>query len=303
MPGDEVARQQDARRGDMVAVVMAVGGMDGLVEPQVRAVLAQDAPFPFELVLSLNTADTSAAAAIDRMVAELDDPRIRVVPSHDRRSASHARNVGARATGAPVLAFCDADDEVAPGWLAAIAAQVDDETAVGGFLEEQRFAIAGQGHWRPPATPGELPAFLGVPYLVSANMAVTRDAFEAVGGFDVSLLRCEDIAFSWALIRAGVGLKFAPDAVVHYRHRKGVRALVRQHYLYGRGMTQVLQRYGVPDVNGEVPVAGLRMLRPNGQRVERRTAIGVIRRGSIAAGRAVGVADRTRRKSATPATR
>ena len=45
---------------------------------------------------------------------------LRLVDSSDRPGASHARNVGARAATAPALAFCDADDEVGPGWVAAM---------------------------------------------------------------------------------------------------------------------------------------------------------------------------------------
>jgi hypothetical protein len=165
------------------------------------------------------------------------------------------------------------------------------------MLSETRFAIPRQSNWRPPATPGELPSFMGSPYLVSANMAVTREAFERVGGFDESLLRGEDIALSWALCRAGIALRWVPDAIVHYRHRSGVAALMRQHYLYGIGMAQVLKRHGVPDgPDGRVP-QGIGLLRPNGQRAPR-SVMTLVRRTSVAAGRITGL---LQERSARPA--
>lgn len=282
-----------------VAVVVPVGRVDALLGHQLRAILAQQTPFSFEVVLARNVASPTARADLDRLVASIRDPRVRVVNADQRRSASHARNMGAAATSAEVLAFCDADDEVAPGWLANLVARTDVDVAVGGHLDEERFAIPGQSHWRPPATPGCLPTFLGFPYAVSANLALHRTAFEKVGGFDVSLRRGEDIALSWDLLRADMNLVFAPDAVVHYRHRAGVRELIRQHYLYGIGMSQVLARHPMPDVAGESGARGLRMLRPNAQPQDRRSFVGTyVRRGSLAAGRVVGLAaERLRRRT------
>jgi cellulose synthase/poly-beta-1,6-N-acetylglucosamine synthase-like glycosyltransferase len=274
-----------------VTVVIPVGQAGECVTQQVSAVLAQEAPFPFDVVLSCNTTDSHDCAAIDDIPRTIGDPRVHVVPAHEHRSPAYARNVGARSSDADVLAFCDADDLVEPGWLAALVSHVSDGVAVGGYLDEQTFAVRGQEQWRPPITPGALPTFLGVPYAVSANMALDRAAFERAGGFDDGLVRCEDIALSWRLKTSGIDIDYAPEAVVHYRHRTGVRALVKQHFLYGRGMAQVLCRYGVPHDGGVEHVDGLGALRPNGQAMEHRTFVGTfVRRASIAAGRVVGLA-------------
>lgn len=281
------------------SVVMPLGRVDDEARQQIAAVLGQQGAPRFELVLSLNTADTAQVALLTAMVAELADPRVRAVPSHDRRGASHARNVGARAAVAPILAFCDSDDIAEPGWLQGLLAALPGHSAVGGALVEDVLRDEGQAGWRPPATPDELPTFLGAPYIVSASMAITRDAFDAVGGFDETLTRCEDIAISFALLAAGHRLGFATGSRLHYRQRPGFRAMLRQHYLYGRGMSEVLVRYGVPTVDGVERPSGLALMRPNGQPGEgRRTWAGVARRGAIAAGRLRGVlSERWRQRS------
>jgi GT2 family glycosyltransferase len=297
---EPVAPPLCARAHARTAVVIPVGEVGPLLERQVRAVLAQQAPFPFEVVLACNACHRGACASLDALMGEIRDPRLHLVRAHDRRGAAYARNEGARATDAQILAFCDADDEVAPGWLAALVAEASTGVLVGGHLDERRFAVPRQRNWRPPVTPGSLPTFLGVPYAVSANMAVDHATFENAGGFDAGLLRCEDIALSWRLQSTGVAPRYAPDAVVHYRHRAGVGALMRQHYLYGRGMAQVLHRYELPGDGGPERLSGVATLRPNGQPVEHRTFIGtVVRRGSIAAGRVVGMAMERRRQPAT----
>ena len=228
-------------------------------------------------------------ADLEDMVAAFGDDRFRVVPALERRGAAHARNVGAEAAHGSVLAFCDGDDVADPGWLEALVRGLDEHDAVGGQLidlpaEEDKESL------RPPATPGGLPTFLGVPYIVSASLALPRDRFRAVGGFDEDLVRCEDIALSWSLISDGGELGFVPDARVAYRSRSGLPALLHQHYLYGQGMAEVLVRYGVPDGPDWERPSGLGLLRPNGQPGGRGSWIGVLRRGALAAGRVVGLA-------------
>lgn len=278
-----------------VSVVMPVGSIGPDVREQLAALAAQTHTDRWELVISLNASD--ARAQLDGELADFSASNvdIAVVDSSAVRSAAHARNAGAQAAKGQRLAFCDSDDIADPRWLASLMAGLDDHRAVGGFLEEQRLAVPGQENWRPPATPGGNPTFLGHEFLVSANMGIWADDFHAVGGFDETLIRGEDIAFSWALLSRGVTLGFVADAVMHYRHREGLWPMMHQHYLYGRGMSQLLARVGTPDGGGAT-------LRPNGQPVARMSIVHVLRRGSIAAGRLVGLADealRSRRGAQT----
>ncbi len=203
------------------------------------------------------------------------------------------RNRGAAEARGEVLAFCDADDRVHPGWLDALLDALDHHDAVGGHLVD----VTADDHptaVRPPATPGSLPTFLGVPYIVTASLALRRDDLEMVGGFDEDLVRCEDIALSWALLARGQRLGYAPEALVDYRHRPGLATFVRQHYLYGRGMSQVLARYPFPATPDATPGDWRRMVRANGQPGGKRSWISVVRRGSLAAGRVVGLIDEAR---------
>jgi cellulose synthase/poly-beta-1,6-N-acetylglucosamine synthase-like glycosyltransferase len=238
----------------------------------------------------VNTDDSDAWREIDALVARVGDDRVRVVSSADLRSASHARNVGLRAApaDADLIAFCDGDDVVDDGWLQALIDALGDHAAVGGQLIDV-YPNPRQANWRPPATPGALPAFLGVPYIVTANMIITREAFEAVGGFDTELVRCEDIAISWALLKAGYTIGYAPDATVQYRHRPGLWLLLRQHELYGQGMAQVLARYGLPTGDTWEAPRGVALLRPNGQRAARRSMVGTLRRVALGVGRVHGI--------------
>lgn len=273
-----------------VSVIMPVGRVDADLRDQMEALAGQSYRGRWQLLLSLNTPDQQQRVALIELVESFNGRLdARIVDSSDRRSASHARNVGAREAEGELLLFCDSDDVAHSGWIEHLCDALEFYGAVGGHLDEDILSVPGQEHWRPPATPGGLPTFLGHAFLVSANMGVTRTNFVAVGGFDTDLVRGEDIAFSWDLLERGVELGYCADAVIYYRHRKGLSAMMRQHYLYGRGFSQILARRGTPGTDGGA--AGLKVLRPNGQAVARKSFPYVLRRGSIAAGRVVGLVE------------
>ncbi|MBI4882709.1 MAG: glycosyltransferase [Actinobacteria bacterium] len=271
-----------------VAVVIPVGSVDDALRRQLAAVVSQTGVVLREVVLSVNTATPEVVAAVASAVDECNDKRVCIVDSAAVRGAAHARNVGAAATTSAAIAFCDADDLVHDGWLAALVGGLTGFDAVSGAVvdvfPDQRIA-----HWYPAATSGSLRTFLGRPYLLSGNLAIRRAAFVAVGGFDENLTRCEDIAISWALLRSGHSIGHVDAAVVDYRHRSGVLAMLRQHYSYGRGMSEVLRAFGTPPVVGREGSARLGILRPNNQHVSRTSVGGVLRRGSIAIGRLRGL--------------
>lgn len=283
-----------------VAVVIPVGSVDAALEPQVRQVLGQTGVTLQELVLSVNSAAPEVQAGLAQVVAAVADARVRTIDSSQHRGAAHARNAGAAATTCSTIAFCDADDLVHEGWLAALVTGLDQFDAVSGRTIDV-FPDDRMADWYPPATPpGSLNSFLGKPYLLTGNLAVRRSAFEAVGGFDETLTRCEDIAFSWSLVDAGFSIGYADGAGIDYRHREGVVAMLRQYYLYGRGMSEVLRTFGAParqdspTRNGAL-ASRLRVLKPNGQRAARTTVVGTMRRGALAVGRLRGLAPWPRR--------
>ena len=286
-----------------VSVVIPVGRADEDLTLQLEALADQSFDRTWQLVLSLNTPGSEPRRNLEQAVERHFDrsgrPEVPVnlVDSSSMRSASHARNVGAEAADGELLLFCDGDDIADQDWMSALVKALGHSDAVGGHLDEELLAVSGQEDWRPPATPGALPNFLGFPYLVSANMGVVRSVFRAIGGFDTELTRGEDIAFSWDLIERWVELDYVPEAVMHYRHRRGLWPMMQQHYLYGRGMSEIMTRRGRPGGGGD---RGFRALKPNSQAVDHKGVVYFARRGSIAAGRLVGLgAERLRQQKSS----
>lgn len=222
---------------------------------------------------------------------------MRAIDSSQVRGAAHARNAGAREALGDLLVFCDADDVVRPGWLANLTAALVGDTArfdaVSGLCVD--FTDEGDApKWLPPPPTNALPTFLGVPYLLSGNLGVKRSVFEMAGGFDETLTRCEDIALSWQFLRKGVPIGFEPSAILDYRIRASVPKMLRQHYHYGIGMSEVLIRHGRPGEDGATGAGTL--LRPNNSKGGLRSPVAVLRKLAIATGRVVGMVRERRRK-------
>jgi GT2 family glycosyltransferase len=280
-----------------ISVVIPTGAVDGDLTTQLRAVLAQQGAAPFEVIVSLNTSDPAARRALDSCLADLGDDRVRVIDSSQAKGAAHARNEGARSACGDLLVFCDADDVVRPGWLANLTGALVGDTArfdaVSGLCVD--FSDEGEvPKWLPPPPTDALPTFLGVPYLLSGNLGIKRSVFEMVGGFDETLTRCEDIALSWQLVRKDVPIGFEPSAVLDYRIRPSMTKMLRQHYFYGIGMSEVLIRHGRPGEDGSAGAGTL--LRPNNSKGGLRSPVAVLRKVAIAAGRVVGMIRERRRR-------
>jgi len=78
------------------------------------------------------------------------------------------------------------------------------------------------------------------PFFTSNNVAVRRDLFWEVGGFDgrLPLAAAEDREFCRAWLRRGGRLRRVAGAVVQHEHDLTPGKLLRQQWNYGRGAVQ-----------------------------------------------------------------
>ncbi len=221
----------------MISVIVPVRDGGLWLAEQLAALASQQCPDPWEVVVADNGSSDGSAELARRWADE--HPGFHVVDASERRGPSAARNAGARAASGEMLAFCDADDVVQPGWLAACAAALAGADAVAGYFD---FWSLNGGRPAPAQAAstrqlGFLPAALG------ANLAVRRRAFDAVGGFAEELATGEDIDLSWRLQLAGFRFAEAPSAVVAKRELTQFDQVFRHARTYGRCGPVLFRRY------------------------------------------------------------
>ncbi len=82
--------------------------------------------------------------------------------------------------------------------------------------------------------PEELTAYYGhLPWSVSANLAVRREVFAAVGGFNEQLTGACDADLCWRLAERGVTLAYEPAAILFKRPRNGALPTFCRYLQYG----------------------------------------------------------------------
>ena len=230
----------------MISVVLPLYNGAGVVGEQLAALAGQDYPGAWEVVVADNGSTDGGAAVVVRWRYRI--PNLQVIDSSARRGAAAARNVGARAAAGDGLVFCDADDVVAPGWLAALARALEGHDFVAGACDHEALNPGPVANWHARSFETGLPVGMNfLPYATSANMAVSRAAFFEVGGFDEDFnglgAAGEDIDLSWRLQLAGHRLHFEPGALIYYRHRHDLRGVWRQNFHYGTADVLLYKRY------------------------------------------------------------
>jgi glycosyltransferase involved in cell wall biosynthesis len=157
------------------------------------------------------------------------------------QSSYAARNRGAEAAGGAFLAFTDADCVVSPQWLLRLLEHHHDDT-IGVFAGEVKSYRAGTLAEQFADVEGVLGQRKSLqheylPFAVTANLAVRRSLFEAVGKFNESLTSGGDVDFCWRLQqKTACRIRYVPDAVIYHKHRDSVGSLYQQYRKYGSGV-------------------------------------------------------------------
>jgi GT2 family glycosyltransferase len=271
------------------------------------------------------------AACLDRLTSSPDADELLVVDSASLTSATsevaraagvrcvradepglaRARNLAVGATATEAVAFTDDDCRPQPGWAAALRAGFDLDRAAAESEPADRVGfvlgrVLAKGEGEPLSVAlGDArhtigrdcdPSHLGH----GANLAIRRECWEAVDGFDELLgvgarfRSGEDTDYLWRALRAGWIGRFEPDAVVAHDQWRGRRQALSVSYGYGVGAGAVrtkVRRLAGRDAARAFAAGSVRAtLRQAGHDLgsgyEFGAATSVVRAAGIAAGRA-----------------
>lgn len=244
---------------------------------QLDALARQTWPGEWEIIVANNGSTDNTLAVVAGFQARL--PQLRVVDASARRGATFAYNTGAAAATGDAILFCDADDVVGDGYLAAMAAALAQYDFVAARFDSERLnepwvRASHSNNQRDGLQPYQYPPFL--PHAGGSSLGVKRALFDKIGGFDESVY-LEDTDLCWRLQLAGTELHFVPNAVIHVRYRTSAESAFGQARAWGRGNVLLYRKYrplGMPKLTRRAGLAGwwrlvkqLPLLRSKGGRV------------------------------------
>ncbi len=222
---------------------------------------------PFDVVIVDNASSTAATRdCFDRAVG--DDPRFRYV-YEPMPGLSRARNRGMNEASAPLVAFTDDDVQVDRWWLDGLVAGFAGDARAGcvtGLVSPIALDTVSQQYfdrrfgWGTRTEPqvyslsdgngvSSLHPYSAGLFGTGANFAVDCALLDALGGFDEALgagspaAGGEELDVFVRVLQAGRTVVYAPSAVVWHSHRRDTRALCRQVFHYGVGLTAFLSKY------------------------------------------------------------
>jgi len=233
-----------------VSVVMPVFNGAEVLREQLGSLAEQDFNGSWELIIADNGSTDSSLEVIREFRSELP---VRNIDASARSGDAAARNIGVAAAAGDVILFCDDDDAVGPLWIAShVECLANADISVGPYDLRSDMTNAETGTY--VAVP-MLGAYSFLPYGLSANMAMRRDAFESLGGFGETYAAASDVDLCWRAQLMGFTLRAAERAIVTKRKRNEAGRMWRQHYAFGRADVCLYSDFKRHGMTPSIPLA------------------------------------------------
>jgi glycosyltransferase involved in cell wall biosynthesis len=188
------------------------------------------------IVVDNGSEDSTVQIATEKGAQILTIPNVNI---------SALRNLGTRHAQGDIVAFIDADCTVALDWLAQAEKYFDDEQIVcfGSAPNIPARFTWVQATWFLVRKRQEL--ITDVLWLESMNMFVQKAIFNKVGGFDETLMTCEDVDLSYRISTYGRIVSDQNIQSVHHGEAHDITTFFRKECWRGKSNYRGLRQHGL----------------------------------------------------------
>lgn len=220
----------------VVTVCISTKNRASMLDDLFAALIAQDAPFAFEVAITDNGSTDGTAAALKRLQDAAPFP-VHVARNDVPGGPAAGRNLAAAHAATPLLAFTDDDCRPDPHWLRnGVAALGTSPAVVVGRVRPMAGAshpmgrVVSSDHWR---------------FFTTSNVFYRSVDFRAAGGFDTAVtgLGGEDSDLGWRVCKAGAEPRYAPDAVVYHPARSPSVRVTLKEALRWHGVPRFVKKH------------------------------------------------------------
>ena len=217
-----------------ISVVVPVRNEEHSIRNLLEALLDQTLP-PKEIVITDGGSSDATTKIIEQFVR--DGAPVKLIREH-HALPGRGRNLGAARANNEWVAFTDAGTKPARQWLAALAQQVADNSAVdvvlGSYepLIDSFFKECAAIAYVPPPVEMEEGTWIRPRSIASSLMR--RKVWEAAGGFPEDLRSTEDLLFMRKVDHARFRIARAPNAIVHWEIQPNLRRTFKRFVSYAQ---------------------------------------------------------------------
>jgi cellulose synthase/poly-beta-1,6-N-acetylglucosamine synthase-like glycosyltransferase len=176
----------------------------------------------------------------------------------------HARNVGVENATGDIIFFIDSDCYAEPDWI---------EKALSHFDNSEIAGVTGQTRlWNTESGVARFLAYVGgrmdmpmrrlfMKIAPTMNLAVRRKVIHEVGGFDETLIRCEDTDLTYKISQK-YKILYEPKAVVWFKGSHTLKTASRKCVRHFTGVGQLFAKHGVNPafVRFNLPIRGFLLI-------------------------------------------
>jgi glycosyltransferase involved in cell wall biosynthesis len=237
-----------------ISVILPCFNGASTIALQLDALCRQSWAGDWEVIVSNNGSTDESMAIVAQYRHRLPDLQIveAYQPPAPHLGACHTYNQAFKVASGDAFVLCEADDEVGEGWLEAMANALLEHEFVAARMNYHKlnssWVVQPRGR-KQALQEVDLPRLGCYPfyqYAWGCTFGFRRSVYETLGEFNMDFSCVFDAEYCWKAQAAGLDIHFVEDAIIYYRLRSSLDALLKQRQNWGEEFTLLMRCYNAP---------------------------------------------------------